>query len=255
MTRWTPRDSSPAPKGRRSAKWRVMPMAVIVVVSALVASNVFAQAATTTGTTTTETTTTGTTTTGTTTTGTTTTGTSTTGTTTTGPATTGAVGACASATTSVAYLTQVMGMFHYTAVYGITNNGTSSCSLAGYPRIAAYHPANVGVTTGDTAGAALALAVSDGQTPVTAAPAAPVDLQPGSSADVVLSYNANSGDGSCGTSIANMTTVTITPPGSSQASAQMPWAFNICPSDGNNQISVSPVMAPAAAEAAVEQAG
>ncbi|MGC9222083.1 MAG: DUF4232 domain-containing protein [Solirubrobacteraceae bacterium] len=159
-----------------------------------------------------------------------------------------------SGATSVSYVTQVLGMFHLEEVYAFTNDGASACALTGYPSVEAYHVTANGGPTQPVDGP-LALAVSDGGSPVTAGTPASVDLAPGSSADVVLAFNGDSNDGSCGTSIANLTDITLTPPGSTQASGLLTWAFNMCPSDGDNQIWVSPVMTPTAAHAAITGAG
>lgn len=233
MTRWTRRSSSPAPKVRRLAAW-ILPFLVTGGIGVLLATNVFAQTTTIAA-----------------------------GTTTTAAGTTTVIPVCTMEALSFTRALPGVGMMHTDELYEITNGGTSPCSLAGYPQVAAYPSASSpassqltetsAVATGMSAvGGPLTIVVSDVQIPGTAVTPNPVDLSPGSSAAVVVSFNMNPDD-ACQSIETGFVTVTLTLPGSTQPSPPLQWQSNICPSLGDNKLSVSPVMSIPAAMTYVEQ--
>ncbi|MGC9221434.1 MAG: DUF4232 domain-containing protein [Solirubrobacteraceae bacterium] len=185
------------------------------------------------------------------------------GTTTTAAGTTTTIPVCTMEALSFTRALPGIAMMHTDELYEITNGSTSACSLTGYPQVAAYPSASgpassqltetSAVATGMSAvGGPLATVVSDVQIPGTSAAPTPVDLPPGTSAAVVVSFNMNPDD-DCQSIGTGFVTLALTLPGSTQASPLLQWRSNICPSLGDNKLFVSPVLSIPAAMTYVEQ--
>lgn len=143
---------------------------------------------------------------------------------------------CAAPELAVTYQTQSTGMFHYSVLYKVRNAGSAKCSLDGYPTIAAYHAD----ATNGTAQTRLGISVR--RAPGSPRKPTPVTLGPGAAAGVVVSYNGDPSDGTCGTRSSNLTDVRLRLPDEKRFSARLPFGFNVCPSDGDRNVYVTAVL-------------
>jgi hypothetical protein len=149
---------------------------------------------------------------------------------------------CAASNLSVTYKTEELGTMNYFAVYSITNNGSSACSLSGFPTVQAFHPD----ASDGTVSTPLSITTQQSTTAPTGEEPTDVTIQPSDSAGVIVAFTNNPDDGTCGSVFDNDTSIALTLPGTSQAFSNLRFDSNICPADGDSTVSVSPILPTAA---------
>lgn len=126
--------------------------------------------------------------------------------------------ACAPGQIALSFINALAYTFHYADLYALRNNGTSACTLDGYPTVTVYHP------TSGALGAPVGVAARHASTPPFGAAATAVTVPAGDSGGVVIGYVADPDRAPCLTP----TTLRVLLPGMS-ASIDVPRVtFDVC---------------------------
>jgi hypothetical protein len=105
-------------------------------------------------------------------------------------------------------------MLHYATIYSLTNIGTSTCRLSGYPRVVSEYPS----------GRPIAVAVHHTDGPPWGEPPRVVTVRPGAQAGLLIGYIANP----LGSACVHRTLFKITLPATSHAFTTGA-TFDVCP--------------------------
>jgi hypothetical protein len=137
---------------------------------------------------------------------------------------------CAASDMSLRWVTMTAGMFHYADMYALTNTGTSTCTLEGFPAVRMSDTP----TSGGAAVPVSDAVQDDGTAPWGAVPTQ-ITLQPGTAAGLIISYVADPNNPACLTP----TTFAVTLPGASSSLTSDRTGFNVC---AGGQVYVSPIL-------------